>query len=114
MSQTQKLNTKLKLSTSDGITLVEQNDIIRLEAEGSYSSIYMAAGNKHTISKSLKEVQKSLGNSFYRVHDSHIINLSHVKKYDNSDGGFVALSLGNRLPVSRRRKQDFIDTLKAL
>ncbi|WP_373943412.1 LytTR family transcriptional regulator DNA-binding domain-containing protein [Polaribacter sejongensis] len=47
---------------------------------------------------------------FYLVHKSHLINLEHIKKYLNE--GYVLLSENHKVPVSRNRRQDFLNNLK--
>jgi len=42
------------------------------------------------------------------MHDSHLINLSYLKKYIKGDGGQVILNDGSLLDVARRRKEDFL------
>ncbi|MEO6819009.1 MAG: LytTR family DNA-binding domain-containing protein, partial [Ginsengibacter sp.] len=61
------------------------------------------------VSKTLGDFEEILAaNQFFRVHDSAIINLNHVKKYTRGDGGTVLLSDGTELDVARRRKDDFV------
>jgi len=64
-------------------------------------------------SKTLKEYEMALGdNHFFRVHNSHLINLSEVKKYLKSDGGFVEMKDGSEIPVSQSHKDGFLETMK--
>ncbi|NJN34216.1 MAG: LytTR family transcriptional regulator [Saprospiraceae bacterium] len=64
------------------------------------------------ISKSLKDLQEALDNSFYRIHKSYLINLEHIQGYTGFEGGQVILKNNLKLPISRRNMSNFIVTLK--
>lgn len=109
------LDKTLALAASDGISFVKMSDILRVEANGRYAKFYML--NKETIlvSKTLGDFEEILSaNQFFRIHDSSIINLNHVKKYIRGDGGTVLLSDNTELDVARRRKEDFIKLIPKL
>ena len=62
--------------------------------------------------KSLKEFEDILpSNVFFRTHQSHIINVSFVKKFIKEDGGYVLMEDGTEVMVARRRKDEFIKML---
>lgn len=103
------LDKTIALSASDGISFIKMSDILRVEANGRYSKFYLL--NKETIlvSKTLGDYEEILSaNQFFRIHDSAIINLNHVKKYIRGDGGTVVLSDNTELDVARRRKEEFV------
>jgi two-component system, LytTR family, response regulator len=109
------LDKTLALSASDGISFVKMSDILRVEANGRYAKFYLL--NKETIlvSKTLGDFEDILSaNQFFRIHDSAIINLNHVKKYTRGDGGTVLLSDNTELDVARRRKEEFIKLIPKL
>ena len=109
------LDKTLALAASDGISFVKMCDILRVEANGRYTKFYLL--NKETIlvSKTLGDFEEILAaNQFFRIHDSSIINLNHVKKYIRGDGGLVVLSDNTELDVARRRKEDFIKLIPKL
>ena len=90
-------------------------DILRVEANGRYAKFYLL--NKETIlvSKTLGDFEEILSaNQFFRIHDSSIINLNHVKKYTRGDGGTVMLSDNTELDVARRRKEEFMKLIPKL
>ncbi|MBC7935748.1 MAG: response regulator transcription factor [Rhizobacter sp.] len=103
------LDKTLALSASDGISFIKMSDILRVEANGRYAKFYLL--NKETIlvSKTLGDFEEILSaNQFFRIHDSAIVNLNHVKKYIRGDGGTVLLSDNTELDVARRRKEEFV------
>jgi two-component system LytT family response regulator len=109
------LDKTLALSASDGISFIKMSDIVRVEANGRYAKFYLV--NKETIlvSKTLGDFEEILSaNQFFRIHDSSIINLNHVKKYIRGDGGTVVLNDNTELDVARRRKEEFVKLIPRL
>ncbi|MEO6819455.1 MAG: LytTR family DNA-binding domain-containing protein [Ginsengibacter sp.] len=103
------LDKTIALGASDGISFVKMSDILRVEANGRYAKFHLLDKQTILVSKTLGDFEEILSaNQFFRVHDSAIINLNHVKKYTRGDGGTVLLSDGTELDVARRRKDDFI------
>ena len=97
---------KITISTSEGVYFVELKNIIRCEADGAYTNIFLLDKRKITVSKNIKEYELLLQNNhFVRIHNSHIINLYEVDKYLKSDGGQVVLKDGNILPLSINKKK---------
>jgi two-component system LytT family response regulator len=105
-------NKKLAIPDSSGIMFVRIRNIIRCESDGNYTKIYLIGGKKILASKTLGEYENMLeGDGFYRIHRSHLINLSHLKKYNKGDHSFVELSDGTTCDVSRRKKSGFLEAL---
>ncbi|MEO7049459.1 MAG: LytTR family DNA-binding domain-containing protein [Ferruginibacter sp.] len=103
------LDKTIALGASDGISFVKMSDILRVEANGRYAKFHLLDKQTILVSKTLGDFEEILAaNQFFRVHDSAIINLNHVKKYTRGDGGTVLLSDGTELDVARRRKDDFM------
>ena len=102
----------LTLSTTDGWTVVRKSEIIHCESFKNYTTINLNNG-QHTISKSLKEVEAKLpGESFYRVHHSHLINVNYLDKVQKADGGEIILKNNARIPLAKSRKKAFLDWVK--
>ncbi|RYY68202.1 MAG: response regulator transcription factor [Chitinophagaceae bacterium] len=103
------LDKTLALSASDGISFIKMSDILRVEANGRYAKFYLLNKDTILVSKTLGDFEEILSvNQFFRIHDSSIINLNHVKKYIRGDGGTVILSDNTELDVARRRKEEFV------
>lgn len=108
----QKESGKLSIPTADGFFVYKLENITRIEGSGSYCRIFATDTKTLLVSKSLKELESMLPeNLFFRIHDSHIINLGRVKEYRKEDGGLVILENNDQVPVSRRKKQEFLDVL---
>jgi two-component system, LytTR family, response regulator len=102
----------LALPTQDGIEFVSIEDIVRLESESNYTLFYLNTGRKIVISKTLKDYESILSSSgFFRVHNSHIVNLRYLDKYFRGDGGYVRMKDGSTADVSRLRKEEFLKAL---
>jgi two-component system, LytTR family, response regulator len=96
--------------TSDGLIFTPVNEIVHCCADSNYTRMYMLDKSVIMLSKTLGDVDELLsGYDFFRIHQSHLINLKHVKKYKRGDGGEVIMSNGNILLVSRNRKADFLN-----
>jgi two-component system, LytTR family, response regulator len=106
---------RLAVSNADGITIVHIKEIIRCKADVNYTSLHLASGERLTVARTLKEYEDMLAPyGFFRVHNSSLINLSHVKKYVKGDGGYVIMSDNSNVEVSGRRKSEFLAVLMAL
>jgi len=106
---------KVSLPTQDGYLFVDEKNIIRCEGLRSYTYFYFIGGNKILVSMHLKECENILPpNSFLRVHNSHIINITHVSKYIRGRGGYLIMSDNSVVDVSPMRKELFFERIKKL
>ncbi|MEN9347480.1 MAG: LytR/AlgR family response regulator transcription factor [Flavobacteriales bacterium] len=105
---------KTVIPTRDGLAVVKNTDIIHLEADENYTTLYCVGGKKYVSSKSIKAFEDKLDpNMFFRVHKSHIINIAHhLKEFNRTDGNIAVLSDGKQVPVARRKLQEFLDKLE--
>jgi two-component system LytT family response regulator len=73
----------------------------------------MSDHRKSTLSKTLKEIEESfVHKTFFRIHHSHLINTDHITKFYKSDGGYVIMSDGTQINISRNKKDEFFAFLK--
>ena len=116
--QEQKLKTalagKLTLPTASGSEYINIRDILRIEAYGSYSKVYTTDNKMRLITKNLKSVELSLkGESFFRCHNSHLINLEYIKKFiPTKDKGTIEMSDDSHIPVARSMKSELAELIK--
>ncbi|ASW73275.1 hypothetical protein IQ37_03975 [Chryseobacterium piperi] len=100
---------KISLPTLQGFKLTNINDIVRCEADSSYTTFYMNDKTKIIVSKTLHEFEEYLSDyNFFRIHHKHLINLSHLKEYIKGKGGQVIMTDNSILDVSVRKKNDFL------
>lgn len=105
---------RLLIHTTEGISVIPQNQIYRLESDGNYTTIYTMTNQKHIASLNLKNYEEILPEPpFFRIHQSHIININYITKVLKEDGGFVVLENGSKIPIARRRKDEFVELLKS-
>lgn len=103
---------RIAISNSDGVHLVEIDEVIRCEADGNYTKIFTTTGEVILTSKTLKEYDTMLLDfNFERVHNSHLVNMRHIKKYLNKDSGYLQMSDGSQIPVSQRKKSYVLSIL---
>ena len=106
---------KIALPIGNTLEFFEPDDIIRIESESNYSHIFLANKKKITVSKTLKDVAEHLiGTSFFRIHQSHLINTNHILKVIKEDGAFVVMKDGVNLPISRNKKEEFFELFKKI
>ncbi|NER17266.1 LytR/AlgR family response regulator transcription factor [Spongiivirga citrea] len=112
MSQIQDELTRLAIPSDNEIIMQEVKDIVYCEADSSYTTIHIANDKKLTVSKTLKEFEIILPETkFCRIHHGTLVNIEHVSKYIKGEGGYVIVSNGQHLNVSRRKKESFIQML---
>ncbi len=108
-------NKKLVLKTAENIYIINTNDIIRCESDGGYTQFYLIDGKKILVSRNLKDYEEMLdGFGFFRVHQSHMINLKYIDHYSKTEGGAVVMKDNSYLPVARRKKEGFLKLLEMI
>ena len=104
---------KLLFKTSEQIRAVDLEDIIRLESESNYTSVFLKGGKKLLVSKALKEYSDLLEErNFFRAHQSHLINLDFFEMYEKQDGGYIILKDGTNIPLAKRKKNQLFELLE--
>jgi len=106
------IDNTIAFPTIDGLEFHKVSDIIRCQAAESYTELFLSDGSRFVVSRNISEVEEMFeGNRFFRIHKSHLINLSHIKKYTKGRGGTVLLSDGSEVEVARRKKDDFLTAI---
>ncbi|TLP75877.1 LytR/AlgR family response regulator transcription factor [Maribacter sp. ACAM166] len=102
---------RITLNTDGKLIFLESDEILYAESDGNYSTIFLTDGQKILLTKKLKEVNELLpSDSFFRIHNSYIVNLNKIKEFLKTDG-YVVLKSNHKIPVSRQKKSDFLDML---
>jgi two-component system, LytTR family, response regulator len=105
---------KISIPTAMGCEYILIDDIVRIEAQRSYCCFHMMGKKKYLVSKCLNDYHQLLEDKrFFRVHNSHLINMKHVKSFARSDGGFIEMTDFSQVPVSRTKKDYFLNAMKA-
>lgn len=106
---------KITLPTGNAFEIVPVKDIIRCEADGSYTNFFLVGGKKLMVSASLKHYEDLLPeNDFIRIHHHHLVNMNHVIRFLKEDGGYAIMSDNSKLEISRRKKDAFLERLNAV
>lgn len=105
--------TRLALPTLEGLQLVGVDSIISCAAESNYTIFRLKEKQKLIVSRTLKETEEMLEDfSFLRVHNSSIVNLNKIEKYVKGEGGYLLMSDGSSIDVSRSRKERLLNILR--
>lgn len=110
-----KNNQKLILKTAERIYSVNIQDIVRCESEKNYSTFYLLNGQKLLVSTTLKEYETMLvPMGFFRSHQSHLINMFYFDHYLKGDNNTIVMKDKTAIPLAIRKKEEFLNLLKAL
>ena len=110
--KTQQQVKKISIPTDKGIVFIEISQVLYCTSDGPYTTFQLDGGASIISSKSLGEYEQQLSDKgFYRIHNSSLINVQHLKKFIRQDGGYVEMSNGEHLTVSRRKRDEFLDYL---
>ena len=103
---------KIALPTMEGLQMVTIDSIISCDSDSNYTIVRLKNKEKLVVSRTLKEVEELLeDHAFVRVHHSHLVNLNHVEKYVKGEGGYLELSDGTTVGVSRSKKEVLLKRL---
>ena len=105
---------KIAVPTAEGFELIPVDTIISCEADDNYTHFSLKNQRKVTACRTLKEIEEVLESfpSFIRVHHSYLANLNEVVKYVRGEGGYLVMTNGSTVNVSRSRKEGFLRFLK--
>jgi two-component system LytT family response regulator len=93
---------KIALQMQSEIRYVTLSEIIRCEADNTYTHFFLSSNEEILVSKSLKEYADLLRPSgFLRTHQSHLVNPQYVKSWLKEDGGILLLKSGDKIPISK-------------
>ena len=97
----------------EGFQMIPVDSIINCTSESNYTLFHLKNKQKITACRNLKEVEEMLeGRSFVRVHNSHLVNIDEIHKYVKGEGGYLIMTDGTHIDVSRTRKEMLLQKLK--
>ncbi len=104
---------RITLNTGDGLLFVGIEEIMRLEAQGNYSFVFLENGERHLAAQSLAGFEEMLPTPlFFRAHQSHMVNTKFVRKLAKEDGDNLLMTDKALIPLARRRKEDFVEMMR--
>lgn len=104
---------KIALPIAEGYLFVEQDEIVYMEADNTYTTIYFTNGNKVLVSRSLGEFVELISSpDFYKPHRSFYVNLNHIRQYNKQDGGSLVMNNGHIVYIARDKKSEFLEMMQ--
>jgi len=109
LSSDSKYEKKIVVKTADDIHLIKTESLTRIESDGAYCHLYLHCGKRITVSHNIKHYEEILLEyGFIRCHQSHMVNLKYIDRFQKSDGGMLILTTGQEVPVSSRKREAVI------
>lgn len=104
-------NDRVGIPTMEGMVFLKVEEILRCEGLHRFTRVFTTKGTSIISSYNIGEFCKFLCHyGFFAPHKSHLINLQHITKYEAE--GTILLQDGSHVPVSRRRKSQFLECVK--
>lgn len=113
---TQKQTDSIAIPTNDGFVVARNEEIVYLEADENYTTIYLVNNKKYLSCGSIKRFEDVLDKKiFFRTHRSFIINMAHhMKEFSRKEGNMVIMSNNTKVPVSRRTLTEFLSQVNTI
>jgi two-component system LytT family response regulator len=106
---------RISLASAHGIEFFNVAEIIRCESENVYTTFFLTNNRQVVVSKPIRDWEALLEPlNFCRVHNQHLINLTHLKKYIKGEGGIAIMIDGKEVDISRRKKDIFLSKINSL
>ncbi len=97
---------KIALPQREGYEFIDVSSIVYCEAEGAYTKVFIVEKKPMLISRTLGDVEELLPPEiFQRIHHSTLVNISFISQFLRTDGGYVVLKNGEKLSVSKAKKE---------
>lgn len=97
---------KIAMPTMEGLQMIQVELIISCKSDSNYTILHLKDKKKKVVSSTLKEIEELLeDHSFTRVHRCYLVNLNEVEKYVKGEGGYLVMSDGSTVDVSRSKKE---------
>jgi two-component system LytT family response regulator len=102
---------KITINSDGKLIFMNIEDIIFVQSDGNYSTIHLVNNQKMVVTKKLKDINHILPEcSFFRTHNSYIVNLHKIKEFLKTEG-YLVMESNHKIPVARQRKSEFLDKL---
>ena len=103
---------KIIVTSLNSSIFINQEDIYYLKADGVYTNIFTNTGTVIS-SKNIGEFEVLLSEElFLRCHNSFIVNIDFISKFEKIRNGEITLFNGEIIPVSQRRVSQLNQKLK--
>jgi two-component system LytT family response regulator len=96
---------KIALPTMEGFQMIKIDSVISCESDSNYTILRLKHDKKIVVCRNLSDIEELLEeHSFARVHRCHLVNLNEVEKFVKGEGGYLIMSDGSMIDVSRNKK----------
>ena len=103
---------KIAMPTMDGLQMIAVDSIISCGSDSNYTILQLKNNKKLIVSRTLKDIEELLeDHSFVRVHRCYLANMNEVEKYVKGEGGYLIMSDGTTIDVSRNKKEMLLKKL---
>ena len=104
---------KIALPTMEGLKMIAIDSIISCASDSNYTVFLLKNKQKLIVSRPLKEIEEMLDEySFLRVHNSYLVSLNEIDKYVKGEGGYLVMTDGSTIDVSRSKKETLLNKLR--
>lgn len=104
-----KSSKRIVLKTSEKHIVIKRDNIVRMEADNIYTTVFLVDGKRIVVSKSIGKFEELLSdNGFVRTHRSHIVNVEQISEFVKSDGGYIRMQNGDIVPISNNKKTEVL------
>jgi DNA-binding LytR/AlgR family response regulator len=114
MQQLKKSSAKLCVRSNGDYHFISLDDILYLKADNNTTDIHLISGKVILGFKTLKYYESQLPSSFFRIHNSHIVNLNYVSRINVGKSDCYLLDNTIKLPFSRTYKEQIDLIIKRL
>lgn len=106
---------RITLNLGNRLLFALTHEITHIEANGNYSFVHFENGERHLVAQPIGSFSEMLdGDTFFRTHQSHIINIRFARMLLKDDGEYVKLMNNALVPLAKRRKDDFVLLMKGM
>ena len=111
----EKPTKRLALHAQDKINIVNIDEIVRCESHINYTTFFFIDGTRIVVTRTLKDFDELLSDQgFYRVHQSHLVNMKYIREFIKGDGGYLLMTDQSEVPVSVRKRPVVFEMIGAL
>lgn len=94
----------IPIANIDKVNFIKINEVLYCKSSGRYTEFHLVNNRLLVASKPLGSYEKLLGTkNFFRVHNSYLVNLSHLIGITRKGGAYCEMSTGFLIPISRRK-----------
>lgn len=99
---------QLMVTNKNEQRIINLSDILYCEVINRKINLHLSDGNAVEYYGKISELERRLGEDFFKSHRSYLVNLKYIIGYNSNE---ITLDSGERLPLSRGRKDALMSAL---